>query len=601
MNSKQKLELTWIGKDKRPRLEPRILVEVPEKSYHAKEKKGDNDQFENMLIHGDNLLALKALEQEYSGQIKCIYIDPPYNTGNAFDHYDDCLAHSIWLGLMRERLILLQKLLSKDGTIWIQIDDEEQAYLKILCDEIFGRENFINMVSVNMKNIAGASGGGEDKRMKKNCEYILVYAKDYSLLPLFNGPYEYTEMSELIQQYIDEGKSWKYTTVLLDPGDKQYVGSTVDGDGNEIKVFQRTNFKTVSINRLAKEEKISVKDAYKKYGINVFRTTNSQSSIRTRIIDYRRENNITSPLLSIEYVPKTGKNKGLVYEQFYKDEVCNLFVWLRDTSEIIDGELYKKDLQGTYWDMNAWMKNLTKEGDVLFANGKKPEALVQRIFEMATAPEDLVLDSFLGSGTTAAVAHKMGRRWIGIELGDHCYTHCIPRLQRVIDGTDQGGITKAVDWQGGGGFRFFELGESLIQKDKWGQEIINKNFNAEMLAQALCKIEGFIYAPSKEEFFIHGHSTENDFIYVTTNFMTAEYLKSISEQLGEKRSLLICCKGFESSAEFPNLTVKKIPKAVLDKCEWGHDDYSLNVANLPMSASVPVQAELFDDIEGDEK
>jgi adenine-specific DNA-methyltransferase len=210
------------------------------------------------------------------------------------------------------------------------------------------------------------------------------------------------------------------------------------------------------------------------------------------------------------------------------------------------------------------------------------------------------MDSFLGSGTTAAVALKMNRQFIGIEMGTQCYVHCKCRLDKVIDG-EQGGVSKSVDWQGGGGFRFFELGESLIQKDKWGQEIINKNFNAEMLAQALCKIEGFIYAPSKEEFFIHGHSTENDFIYVTTNFMTAEYLKSISEQLGEKRSLLICCKGFESSAEFSNLTVKKIPKAVLDKCEWGHDDYSLNVVNLPMSASVPVQAELFDDIEGDEK
>ena len=577
MSSKQKLELTWIGKEKRPRLEPRILVEVPEKSYHAKEKKSENDQFENMLIHGDNLLALKALEQEYSGQIKCIYIDPPYNTGNAFDHYDDCLEHSIWLGLMRERLILLQKLLSKDGTIWIQIDDEEQAYLKILCDEIFGRENFINMVSVNMKNIAGASGGGEDKRMKKNCEYILVYAKDYSLLPLFNGPYEYTEMSELIQQYIDDGKSWKYTTVLLDPGDKQYIGSTVDGDGNEIKVYRRENPQYLSVKQVSLRDRISEKEAYKKYGVKIFQTTNAQTSIRTRIIDFRTENNITDDLLSIEYIPKTGKNKGCVYEQFYKGDKCRLFVWLKDTSEIIDGELYKKDLQGTYWDMNAWMKNLTKEGSVVFPDGKKPEALVQRIFEMTTKTGDLVLDSFLGSGTTAAVAHKMGRRWIGIELGDHCYTHCIPRLQKVIDGTDQGGITKAVDWQGGGGFRFFELGESAIKVDDWGQEVINEKFNAEMLAEAVCKIEGFNYAPSQEEFFIHGYSSEQSFIYVTANYVKAEMLHSLSEQLGVKRLLTVYCMGFDEVTDLDNIIVKKIPESILKKFEIGRGNYDLNV------------------------
>lgn len=389
MQKTGRLELTWVGKYEDKVVEPRILLEDTSKSY------GDPSS-ENMLIHGDNLIALQALQQDFSGEIKCIYIDPPYNTGSAFEHYDDNLEHSIWLSLMRERLILLRELLSEEGTIWIQIDDEEQAYLKVLCDEVFGRGNFVNMISVNMKNIAGASGGGEDKRLKKNCEYILIYAKDYSLLPLFNGPYVYTEMSELIQQYLDEGKSWKYTSVLVNPGEKEYIGSTVDGDGNEIKVFRRIGVETLSVNQLAKREGLTLKEAYQKYGINVFRTTNAQTSIRTRIIDYRRENAITDQVLSIEYVPRTGKNRGKVYEQFYKDDVCNLFVWLRDTSEVIDGELYKKDLQGTYWDMNAWMKNLTKEGSVEFGNGKKPEQLVRQILEMTTSPGDWVLDSFLG-------------------------------------------------------------------------------------------------------------------------------------------------------------------------------------------------------------
>ena len=403
------------------------------------------------------MLALKALESKYAGQVKCIYIDPPYNTGSAFEYYEDNLEHSIWLDLMRARLIILRNLLSIDGTIWIQIDDEEQAYLKVLCDEVFERRNFINMISVNMKNIAGASGGGEDKRLKKNCEYILAYAKEYSVLPLFNGPYTYTEMSELIQQYIDLGKSWKYTTVLINPGEKEYYGSTVDGDGNEIKVYIRKNPEMISVKQVAKRDGITEKQAYKKYGISIFQTTNAQSSIRTRIMKYRQEEGISNDLISIEYIPKTGKNRGQVYEQFYKGDKCRLFVWLRDTSEVIDGELYKKDLQGTYRDMNAWMKNVAKEGNVDFPSGKKPEQLVGQIVDMTTHIGDLVLDSFLGSGTTAAVAHKMGRRYIGIEMGGHAYTHCKVRLDKVIAGEDPGGITKSAKWEKGGGYRFYEL------------------------------------------------------------------------------------------------------------------------------------------------
>ena len=560
MQKTGKLELTWVGKYDDKVVEPRILIEDIGKSY------GD-PQSPNMLIHGDNLIALQALQNEFYGEIKCIYIDPPYNTGSAFDHYDDNLEHSIWLSLMRQRLILLRELLSEDGTIWIQIDDEEQAYLKVLCDEVFGRGNFVNMVSVNMKNIAGASGGGEDKRLKKNCEYILVYAKDYSLLPLFNGPYMYTEMSELIQQYLDEGKSWKYTSVLVNPGKKEYIGSTVDGDGNEIKVFRRVGVETLSVNQLAKREGLTLKEAYQKYGVNVFRTTNAQTSIRTRIIDYRKEQGITDQVLSIEYVPRTGKNRGKVYEQFYKDDVCNLFVWLRDTSEVIDGELYKKDLQGTYWDMNAWMKNLTKEGSVEFGNGKKPEQLVRQIIEMTTSPGDWVLDSFLGSGTTAAVASKMERHWIGIELGDHAYTHCKVRLDRVIDGSDAGGITKAVGWSGGGGYHFYELAPSLlIKNDKLPIYQINPDYTFDMICEAICKIEGFHYKPQDV---FHGYSSEKRFIHITMEFINAAYIKSLAARLSEGQSLLVYGTKVQSDMVLPeNIEVKKIPKDLLDKCDF---------------------------------
>lgn len=559
MEKRGKLELTWVGKYEEEKLEPRILIEDKSKSY------GDSDT-ENMLIHGDNLLALKALEGTYTGMIKCIYIDPPYNTGAAFELYDDNLEHSIWLGIMNKRLEILRNLLAEDGTIWIQIDDEEQAYLKILCDEIFGRNNFINMISVNMKNVAGVSGGGEDKRLKKNCEYILIYAKNYSLLPLFNGPYVYTEISELVKQYEIEDKSWKYTTVLLNSGNKEYIGSTIDGDGNEIKVYLRKNPEMMSIKRIAQRDNISIEDAYNKYGINIFQTTNAQSSIRTRIMDYRAEMGIKEDLISIEYIPKTGKNRGKMYEQFYKGDKCRLFVWLRDTSEVIDNHLYKKDLQGTYWDMNAWMKNLTKEGEIVFPNGKKPEALIKQILEMTTKKGDLILDSFLGSGTTAATAHKLDRKWIGIEMGEQAYTHCKVRLDNVING-EQGGISKEVNWQGGGGYKFYELAPPLLVKNpNLPIYQINPSYTWDMVCEAICKIEGFTYAPSGE---FQGYSSENRFIHITEEFVNTKYVMSVMKSLDERQSLLIYCKKNQAYMMLPaNVEVKKIPKDLLDKCNF---------------------------------
>lgn len=381
----------------------------------------------NFLIEGDNLAALRLLLKTHRGKIDLIYIDPPYNTGsNDFmydDNYvgeDDGYRHSKWMSFMQKRFNIAQQLLSPEGAIFIQISDIELAQLKNLCDATFGEENFLNIISVNMKNIAGASGGGEDKRFKKNCEYILVYAKNYSILPIFNGAYEYTEMSELIQEYIDNGVSWKYTSVLVDPGEKEYVGSTVDGDGNDIRIYIRKKPVIKSIRQVATADGISEKEAYKKYGTKIFRTTNAQSSIRTRIISARQEMNISASVLSIEYVPKTGKNKGKVYEQFYKDDICNLFVWLRDTSEEIDGVLYKKELQGTYWDYTAGTKNLTKEGGVQFANGKKPLALMQRVVSLYPRTDITVLDYFAGSGSTGHAVISQNQE----DEGNRCFILC---------------------------------------------------------------------------------------------------------------------------------------------------------------------------------
>lgn len=585
-NKINKLELTWIGKDEEPlAVEPRLLIETPKHSFgevetgtlpNGKPWKG------NMLIHGDNLLALKALEQDFAGQVKCIFIDPPYNIDAANEHYDDFVEHSKWLSLIKPRLEILRNLLDDRGAIFIQIGDEEQAYLKVLCDEVFGRSNFLNMISVNMKSGAGASGGGEDKRLKKNCEFILVYAKKYAELVPFIPIYDYREMYDVVESYRKAKISWHYNSVLVNEGEREYVTSTYDGEGNEIKIFSRKNAIIKSIRQVMVDENITEKETYYKYANRIFEAKDAQSSIRTRVKEAKKEKGILDDVVSIEYIPRSGKNKGKVYEQFYKGDSCRLFAWLGDIGEFIDGILYKKERQGTYWNMTSYLNNLTKEGTVLFPNGKKPEALINRIFEMCTASGDLVLDSFLGSGTTAAVAHKMGRRWIGVELGDHAYTHCAVRMRKVIEG-EQGGISKSQNWKGGGGFKFYELAPSLLNHDKYGNLVINKEYNADMLAAAMAKHQGFTYSPDAELYWKQGHSSEHDFIFTTTQLLTMEMLESIHEQLGEDESLLICCSKFQPGCrdKYANITIKKIPKVLLDTCEFDRDDYSLNIISMP--------------------
>jgi adenine-specific DNA-methyltransferase len=216
----------------------------------------------------------------------------------------------------------------------------------------------------------------------------------------------------------------------------------------------------------------------------------------------------------------------------------------------------------------------------------KPERLLQRILELGSRPGDWVLDSFAGSGTTGAVAHKMGRRWIMVELGEHCHTHIIPRMKKVIDGEDKGGATEAVDWKGGGGFRYYRIAPSLLENDQFGNWVINRKYNAAMLTEAICKLEGFAYTPSDIVYWQHGRSTEKDFIYVTTQTLTRDQIQKLSDEVGEGRSLLITCGAFrvKNLDPFPNLTVKKIPKAVLSRCEWGKDDYSMEIENLSMKS-----------------
>lgn len=409
----------------------------------------DNGGQMNFLIEGDNLASLKLLEKTHRGKIDLIYIDPPYNTGKDDFIYDDRyidtedgFKHSKWISFMSKRMAYAHSLLSDNGVIFIQISDIELATLRMTCDSIFGEDNFLNILSVNMKNIAGASGGGEDKRFKKNCEYIIVYAKNYSLLPVFNGSYEYREMYSVVEQYRAEEKNWHYTSVLFSAGEKEYIGSTVDGTGDEIKVYRRKNAVVKSIRQIMDDEKISEKDVYYKYGKFIFEAKDAQSSIRTRVIAAKKEYGIIDDIVSIEYVPKTGKNKGQLYEQFYKGEKCRLFAWLKDISEEIGGILYKKDLQGTYWDYTSKINNLTKEGNVEFSNGKKPVDLIKRIISIYPKKDCTVLDFFAGSGTTGHAVISQNGEDGGNRIfilctnnqNDICRAKTYIRMSNVING-----------------------------------------------------------------------------------------------------------------------------------------------------------------------
>ena len=525
----QKLELTWVGKyDEQQPLEPRILIENPEYSYgevetgvlpNGKPWKG------NMLIHGDNLLALKALEQDYAGCVKCIYIDPPYNTGNAFEHYDDGVEHSIWLSLMRERLVLLRNLLSDDGSIWISIDADESHYLKVLCDEIFGRKNFIDEViwqrayaPINLK-----------KTLSRSHDTILVYAKNKSDKYELNRLPRSSDANDRYKNPDNDPRGvWKSSDLSVGPAVQENIYPITTPSGRICYPPEGYSWRL------------------------------SESRLREYIADNR-----------IWFGP-SGNNVPSIkrFLSEVKDGIVATTVWTHQ--EVGHNQDAKKEIKAL-------------EFESIF-DTPKPERLIERVLTIGSNEGDIVLDSFLGSGTTAAVAQKMGRRYIGVEMGNHAYTHCAVRLKKVIDGTDQGGISKAQNWKGGGGFRFYELAPSLLKEDKFGNLVINKEYNADMLAAAMAKQEGFTYEPSAEHYWKQGYSHESDYIYTTTQFMTVEGLAAIAEQMKEGESLLVCCTAFqkECRSAFPNITIKKIPQMLLGRCEFAHDDYSLNIVELPV-------------------
>jgi adenine-specific DNA-methyltransferase len=538
---KQRLELTWIGKDERPRLEPRILLEDLGQSYHAPVK-NEGDIFDNRLIFGDNLLALKALEQEFTGKVKCVFIDPPYNTGSAFEHYDDGVEHSIWLSMMKDRIQILYNLISEDGSLWVTLDDNEAHYFKVLADEIFGRRNFVANAVWQKKY----SPGNNEKGISADHDHILIWAKDkptwsWNLLP----------------------RSEKQDAAYKNP-DKDPRGLWKASDLTRAEYRERDFYPI---------QTPSGKKVLPAAGRSWSRPPDEIERLRADNRLWFGPNGDAKPSLK-RFL--TEVQEGIV---------CRTF-WLRD--EVGDNEQAKKE------------SKLLLPDDI-FAT-PKPERLIERILTVASKPGDLILDSFAGSGTTGAVAHKMGRRWIMVELGEHCHTHIIPRLKKVIDSDDKGGVTEAVGWQGGGGFRYYRLAPSLLEKDRFGNWIIAKQYNPAMLAEAVCKLMGFTYGPSQEpeDYWRHGHSSEMDFIYVTTQSLTHDALKKLADEVGPNRTLLVCCKAFNArEAAFPNLTIKKIPHTVLSKCEWGRDDYSLAVSNLPVAEAVESQTVNGEDMPAD--
>jgi len=496
-DSNEKYNFTWSGKTQ-------AIKESQKQSSGTlrpyKEESKNWDTTKNLYIEGDNLEVLKLLQKGYYNRIKCIYIDPPYNTGNDFiypDNYQDNLEnylkisgqisepegssrsitlttnpethgrfHTNWLNMIYPRLKLARNLLTDDGVIFISIDENELNNLKQLSDEIFGEENFVNLVSAKVKNIAGASGGGEDKKLKKNIEYILVYVKNYNVFNSFNSIYENVEIEELLSHYKSNNISWKYTSVLVDAGEKKYIGSTYDGDGDEIKIYKRLNPIFASINEIQNKDGISVSESYLKYFDKIFTTAMPQSSIRKRVLEKVKSIGEldSNGLYSIEYIPKSGRNKNKLYEQFYKGEKLRLFSWFRDVAEVKNNMVYKKNKLGTLWE-GINLNNLSKEGDVVFKNGKKPLDLMSKVIDMVKLEDrDIILDFFSGSASTAHAVMDLNSN------ANKQYRFIMVQIPEIIDKKSENyGVYENI----------CELGKERIRRagDKIIEETNNKNLD----------------------------------------------------------------------------------------------------------------------------
>ncbi len=512
----------------------------------VKQVKRDEDGTikENLIIKGNNLLALHSLKKQFAGKVKLIYIDPPYyfkdtKADDAFA-YNSNFKLSTWLTFMKNRLKVARDLLADNGTIFIQIEDDGQAYLQLLLNDIF-KNNYLNTVIVKAKASSGASGGGEDKKLKKNTEYIHIYCKNSFIS--FNNIYIEERLDKYIEDLKEVEKSFAYKSVLLNSGKCEYITSTKDGRGKEIKIYKHKNYEIKSVNQISKEEKIEEYEVYKKYIDFIFTTENAQTSIRTRVLEATGDDDC---LYTAEYVPVSGKNKGKLTKVMFIGNTKRLVSFLKNTCEIKKNGIFKQLKIGTLWDDMSW-SSVFGEGNVRLKSGKKPEKLIQRILEMATEKNDIVLDYHLGSGTTCAVAHKMGRQYIGIEQLDYAENDSTVRLKNVING-DQSGISKSVNWQGGGDFIYFELA-------KWNETAKEKILACESLEE-LIKFFDEMY----ERYFLNYNLKIKEF---REKVIKEEEFKNLS--LDEQKKMFVAM--LDNNQMYVNKTEMEDKKFGIDKAD----------------------------------
>jgi hypothetical protein len=439
----------------------------------------------------------------------------------------------------------------------------------MLLDEVFGSQNFVADITYERSGSAGLGQGG---LFVNNSEHIMLYSKGY---------FEYNEILGSTPLELKTMK--RYNKVLVNEGKRELVATEISkSNGLPIKIYKHTDFEicTISLRDYKSREK-EIRAEFVEAFEKLFRTNNVQK-------ENKFQNDLMTKmdkkyLYTVDYTPSRGKYKDKKTTLYYYNS--ELFAWLKDTAFVENNRIVKTNKLTTVWRHEDIPKaDLANEGTVDFPRGKKPEQLIKRIISISSNEGDLVLDSFLGSGTTAAVAQKMNRRYIGIEMGDHAYTHCKVRLDKVIDGTDQGGISKAVNWQGGGAYKFYDLAPTLINKDAFGEYVINKAYDAAMIASAVALHEGFTYKPDTTLFWKQSQGNENSYLFVTTRYVDAAYLSAIASTMQDDEYLIIACKSFESGLEklYPNITIKKIPQMLFNRCEFDHDNYNLNIVNPPV-------------------
>jgi adenine-specific DNA-methyltransferase len=555
----------WVGKNDIRVAEPRILKLVKEYGDCSKLK----DPLDNVLIKGDNLLALRTLvelfkDRSEKDKVKCVYLDPPFNTGNAFENYEDNLAHSEWLSMMKDRLISIRSLVKDEGIIMVHIDYQELSYLKVLMDELFGRNNYIGQINWQRVPEGRTLLGQGESDLTKSTEYILIYSKNRIKGKLNKDVKKFIDSTDKI---VDQ-----YSTILNVKDEGKLVDSFIDSSGEEVKVFIHKNFE---LNNLSKKVLRENRDKYIADFIKNYKKMvqsvgiQTESTSQQKILSYCSDKDT---LYSVEYTPSKGKRKKIKLKSYYYNG--RKFLFSKDYSTLIKGKLFRESDMNDFWRSEELpVTGTAKEGNVNFRRSKKPEALIKRILKLSTAEDEIVLDSFLGSGTTAAVAHKMNRRWIGIEIGNHADTHCVKRLNLVINknNPDKTGISKDKDinWKGGGGFRYYRLGDTLIKDNDINWEL---NKNGELIAKAVFLNTGFKFEKKIQEGVFFGkRKTKHALCIIDKDLkvLTKKELESIINKIPKDYDLLEVFTNLGLALKQDELKesiqIKKIPYAIQEK------------------------------------